>query len=911
MTALLSRRRPAVAPRRPAVMPFQSGAPFVPFREQDREQAISHRFEEQVRLHEGRLAVKSGDEVLTYGALNRFANRIARAIVARRGAGSEPVLLLMDKEPAVFAAIFGALKAAKFYVPLSPTYPEARNAFIAQDSEARLIVTDEKNVAAARQLAGGSLDVLNVSDVDPDGDGSDLGLAISPDDFAYILYTSGSTGQPKGVVEKHRNVLQNARRVTNDHRLTVEDRLSCVASVAFSSSLKDIYGALLNGAALFPLDLEREGPAALADFLSRERITFFNVVVTVFRHFVAGLEPVRRFPHLRVVRLGSEAVTRKDVELFREHFAPPCVLANGYGATETGTSRLNVVNHDTELQGNTLPIGYAVDGSEILLLDQDGNAVGFNRVGEIAVKSAYLSPGYWKRPELTSAVFLPDPDGGERRIYRTGDLGLMAEDGCLVYAGRKDFQVKVRGHRVEIAEIEMALTDSPGVKEAAVVKRADLPEERSLVAYLVAREGTAPPPVNELRTFLKGRLAESAVPSAFVFLDVLPVTATGKLDRKALPAPPPERPALDVPYSAPQGETQLKLVQIWEDLLKIRPVGVRDNFFDLGGNSLLAAQLFLQVSRVFGKDISPAVLFEGPTVEQLAQRVERHKGPERPCLVPIQPAGGRPPFFCVHGIGGEVIEFARVSRHLGTEQPFYGFQCRGVWNHDEPRRTIEEMATGYIEELVRFQPEGPYYLGGFSCGAAVAYEMAQQLRAQGREVALLALIDQRRPNLDPDFAWSREGILNFLRNFHAWFREDFLKSGVRDLLMRARLKAGVFKRYLASLVGLRPKGQPHAGDIFDLEQIPAIYRNLLETNYHALRNYVPRPYPGRTVLLQASAQPLFRWNETCLGWNKLLTGPVEVKIVTGGHNSIMAEPRVGGLAGALAESLEQARVSET
>src|SRR5262249_8771620 len=236
---------------------------------------------------------------------------------------------------------------------------------------------------------------------------------------------------------------------------------------------------------------------------------------------------------------------------------------------------------------------------------------------------------------------------------------------------------------------------------------------------------------------------------------------------------------------------EARLAQMWEELLKVQPVGVRDNFFDLGGNSLLAAQLFLQVGRTFGKELPLSVLFEEGTVEHLARLIKEDlAGGEKPCLVAIHPRGGKPPFYCVHGVGGEVLSFEKLAKHLGPDQPFFGFQSRGLGSSAEPRHSVEEMAAAYVEELLQFQPEGPYRLGGYSCGAAIAYEMAQRLRADGHEVALLVLIDQRRPNLDSSFAWTRAGVTNFFRNVVPWFREDFLKSGWGNLLSRVRVKAG-------------------------------------------------------------------------------------------------------------------------
>jgi amino acid adenylation domain-containing protein len=890
---------------------LRAGKHFRPFTAEELEQAISDRFEQQVRLGPDRLAVKTTTHELSYAALNRFANRLARAILAVTSSDPEPVLLLLDKDAPLIAAMLGVLKAGKFYVPMAPSNPEARNALIAVDSRARLILTDAKNVAAARRIAGDSLRVLLVEEVELPRDDSDLGLAISADDYAYIIYTSGSTGQPKGVVDTHRNLMQNIRRYTNSHYLSADDRLICVNSCAFSNSLKDVYGALLNGASFFPFDVEREGLVPLAEFMSREGITVLNAVATVFRHFANDVSARDGFPRIRFVRVGSEAVTKKDVELLRQHFAPSCVLVNGYGTTETGTVRVNFVDRDTEMTDSVVPIGYAVDGTDVLLIDEKGVEVGPGRVGQIAVRSAYMSPGYWHRPDLTAAVYRRDPDGGNRRIYLTGDLAMIRPDGCLVYAGRKDFQVKIRGNRIEVAEIELALLDSPKVKEVVVVQRSDLVEDRSLVAYVVAKEGLATPPTaSELRDHLKGRLPDYFIPSAFVLLEALPQTSTGKLDRNALP-PPTERRDQAVPFTPARTVLEAQLAEMWKGLLKVNRVGVRDNFFDLGGHSLLAAQLFAQISRVFGKTFPLTALLEAGTIEQLATLIEREDvALERPCLIPIQPRGAKPPFFCVHGVGGEVLSYERLVRHLDPDQPFYAFQAKGLYTEEEPHARIEDMAAHYLDELVRFQPAGPYYLGGYSLGGLIAYEMAQQLRQQGREVALVVIIDQRRIPLDGRGPRSVAAFAQLVANVPQWLREDLLRTPPREMLVRVKVKLGTLKRQLANWFRFSGKEpQANVADLFDLSRVPERHSRFLQILYRAGYAYNPQPYTGRVVLLRATAQPLFRLQSPQMGWEHLVQGGLEIQRIPGTHFSVMTEPNVRVLASKLRELLNRVRPS--
>jgi amino acid adenylation domain-containing protein len=888
---------------------LRPAACFVPISQEELEQAVSRRFEQQVRLHPNRPAIRAQGRAFTYAELNSVANRLARAIQARVGTESEPVLLLLDKGPALFAAMLAVLKAAKFYVPLSPAYPAARNALIADDSRARLIVTDAAHIESARAFAARA-EVINTDELAPDLDDSDLDVAVGPDDYAYIIYTSGSTGRPKGVVDTHRNLLQNIRRYTNSHFLSADDRLVCANSCAFSNSLKDIYGALLNGGCLFPVDITRDGLACLTEVLIRDRISVLNVVATVFRNLVASLRPEDAFPACRIVRVGSEAVTRKDVDLFKRHFPRSCVLVNGYGTTETGTVRVNFVDHDTEVRDSTLPIGYAVDGTDVLLLDEAGRAIAeCERIGQIAVRSAYLSPGYWKRPDLTAAAFQHDPAGSHRRIYLTGDLGLLRPDGCLVYAGRRDFQVKVRGNRIEVAEIEMALMDSPLVKGAVVMARDDQPEDRALVAYVVPRPGLpALPSAHELRVFLKGRLPDCAIPATYVLLDELPRTPTGKVDRRALPAPSADRPGQNATFIAPRDATESRLAEMWEQLLSVRPIGAQDNFFDLGGNSLLAAVLQVRISKMFGKQLPLSMMFGEGTIEHLARLLRGNEvKPRQTSLVAIQPQGSRPAFFCVHGIGGEVLSFNLLARHLGPDQPFFGFDAPALVGTETPEVQVEALAKRYLEELLTVQPRGPYYLGGYSFGGAVAYEMAQRLRAIGHQVALLALIDQRRPNLDPAITLDGQHFRAYLKNLARWIRHEVWRYRPRQIASRL---GGIAARVVrASCRRLRIPGigpeTPRVDGFLASAGVPESYRCLLAARLAALRQYVPHAYEGPAILLRAQIQPICRWQDADMGWGRLV-GNLTVKEVPGAHDSILTDPHVQALAAELRMALNRA-----
>jgi amino acid adenylation domain-containing protein len=593
---------------------------FIVFTRDEIEQSISKRFEHQVCRYPNRLAVKTKSCQLTYAALNHTANRLAHAILAQRDQEVEPIAVLSDHGAPVITGALGTLKAAKIYVPLEPSYPNARLTYMLEDLQVGLIVTDNKYLSRAKVLAQNTLQLLNLNELDPGLSAENPDISISPDTLAWILYTSGSTGQPKGVVQNHRNTLNEIRRHTNAFHICVDDRLTFLAPYSVIGGVREILLPLLNGATLHPLNLREEGLAKLATWLIQEEVTVSRFTTTVFRNFIGTLADEETIPRLRLIYVGGEPVTKRDIEQYKKHLSPESIFVNVFGSTETGIFRHYFIDKDRQITDNNVPVGYAVEDMEVLLLSESGQEVGCQQIGEIAVKGRFLSPGYWGRPGLTQATFLPDPDGGDDRIYRTGDLGCMQPGGCLVHLGRKDFQVKIRGHRVEVEEIERILLETNMVKEAVVMARQDPSGSKHLVAFLVPN-GQPAPTVPTLRRVLAETLPDSMIPSAFVMLDAMPLTPNGKVDRQALSVPDQARPALESTFVAPRTPVEKVLTEIWAEVLGLEHVGIQDNFFELGGHSLLATQVMSRLRGAFQVELPLRSLFEAPTVANLAEHV--------------------------------------------------------------------------------------------------------------------------------------------------------------------------------------------------------------------------------------------------------------------------------------------------
>jgi amino acid adenylation domain-containing protein len=670
---------PDTSPSGPASLEPSAGPGRLPRTvPEEREPSIPDRFERQARLHPERLAVADAAEALTYRQLNGLANRIAHAILALRGAGAEPVALLIGGGVPVVAAMLGVLKTGKFYVAVDPAQPAPRTAAILAECRPALLIADGERREQAEALRPGRVPVLDLAALEPGLSEEDPGLDVSASALAYVVYTSGSTGRPKGVMQDHRYVLHLTRVYTEGGGIGAADRLALLYSPSFAGAVRDIHCALLNGAALLRFDVKREGLARLAGWLRRERITVFFAVASTFRHFCRLLGPEDRFPAVRLVELGSETVRAGDVHLFRRHFGGGCRLVVNLGGSEISPVCQLPVDASTQLEGGTVPAGYAAEGVELLLWDEAGRPVAAGAAGELVVRSRWLARGYWGRPELTAAAFLPDPEGGDRRLFRTGDLGRLLPDGCLLHLGRRDLQVKIRGYRVEPAEVEAFFTSTGLVAEAAVTAWPDATGEQNLAAWLVPAHPDAPPTTGELRALAAAALPDYMVPSSLVLLDALPVTAGGKLDRGALPDPrqPAEQP--DAAREAPETPVERRLHEIWSALLGRQRIGRHESFFDLGGHSLLALQVVARIAAELRVTLPLGCLFERPTLARLAEAVERARAVEADELLAPVPRGADVPLslaqqrlWVLAGMDepGESFTLVRAFRLEGTLDP--------------------------------------------------------------------------------------------------------------------------------------------------------------------------------------------------------------------------------------------------
>ena len=591
-------------------------AEFTPFTHSDLEQSIPARFERQVQRYPDKLAVKTRSQSVSYSELNQSANRLAASLHRLLADSEAPVAVMFEQGVSQITAILAVLKAGRIYVSLDPSDPQERIDYMLRDSGSALILADNENYPLAS--ACGSIDrkVLNTGSMEG-MEYNECAASVEPDSLAYIYYTSGSTGRPKGVYDSHRNVLHNVMRYTNSLRISANDGLVLLQRCTFSGSVSNIFCSLLNGATLYPVDLQREGVDGLADLLIHEPITIYHSVPAVFRQLMARSQS---FPGLRVVRLEGDQSSMQHVHLFQKYFGRRCILVNGLGATEAGLVRSFTIHHDTVLTGAVVPVGYATEDMEAFLVDETGAEVPAGETGEIMIRSRYLACGYWRNPERTQAQFRPCPDNPEYRIYRTGDLGRMRADGCLEHLGRRDFQMKVMGRWVAVPEMELALTQIEGVNEAVVSLHRDADESR-LIAYLVPSMPDSLPAAGVIARDLAKRLPGHVLPSGYVMLKALPLDASGKVDRNTLPLPPNCPTESDQPYVAPGNDVEEDIAAIWCEVLGISRVGIHDDFVCLGGDSLQAMGIVNRINAKFHADLSFHAILEYSTVAGLARAV--------------------------------------------------------------------------------------------------------------------------------------------------------------------------------------------------------------------------------------------------------------------------------------------------
>ena len=842
-------------------------------------------FEAQVECTPAATALVFGNQRLSYVELNERANRLAHYLRELGVAAEDRVGILMERSPVMVVSLLGVLKAGCCYVPLDPQYPRERLEFMQADAGVCVLLTTEGLAEICGVEQSEQLRVVYVEGVEQEACSENLNVAVSEQQLAYLIYTSGSTGVPKGVAITHGSAETFIHWASETFNQQVLTGVLFSTSICFDLSIFEIFVTLSNGGKV----ILAENALQLPELAAASQVTLINTVPSA----MAELVRMRAIPEsVRVVNLAGETLSK---ELVTEIYATTAVktVYNLYGPSEDTTYSTFTATR----KGEPVTIGRPIANTRAYVLDANRQCVPIGVVGELYIAGDGLARGYLKRPELTAEKFVANPFSTTpgARLYRTGDLVRYQREGELEYLGRLDQQVKVRGFRIELGEIEAVLSSHPEITESVVLVQQDKHGEKRLVAYIVS----ANKPEGKLRDYLRERLPEYMVPQAFVPLPKLPLTPNGKVDRRALQAVEIEVESL----IEPRDVVELQLAHIWEEVLDVKHVGVRDDFFSLGGHSLLAVRLMARIQANFGQHLPLASLFQGPTVEKLASllREQAHEQ-EAPALVNIQPRGDGLPFFCVHPVGGNVLCYQALSNYLGFERPFYGLQARGLDENQVPHTRIEDMAAFYIEAIRGVQADGPYLLGGWSMGGIIAFEMAQQLGAQGQRVSLLALMDAKPMNSVEDAAaWDEITLLiNFAHDLG--LSVDGLNLSTDELakLDSEELLSSVLQRAIEAGIVPEDIQLAHARKLFELFRL----------NVQAMQSYRPQASSQRVTLLKAEEQGTVETPDETMGWGALTSGEVETHTVPGSHFTIVREPYVRSLAEHLADCINRCFASK-
>lgn len=866
-------------------------------------------FEKQARLRPDTAAAVFEGQTLTYRELNARANRLAHYL---QGLGVKPESLVgicLERSLDMAVALLAVLKSGGAYVPLDPDHPRERLDFVVNDSHPIVVLTTAE--LADRVPSGDARSVRLDADANRilHQSEEDLPCETDLDSAVYVIYTSGSTGSPKGAVNVHRGPCNRLLWELRYYEIGPSDRVLFKTPLSFDPSFMEFFRPLVCGGRLVIARPDGHGdPAYLAELIARERITMAAFVPSLLRAFVEEEQIAQGCDSLRWMTSGGEALTRELLELALQRFDAD--FYNVYGPTETSIA-VTCWKCRCDYGHGTIPIGRPIANVKLYIVDDSGNPVPIGVPGELCVGGVAVGRGYLNRPELTAERFIPDPfsDVSGARLYKTGDLCRYLPDGNVEFLGRRDHQVKIRGYRVELGEIESALREHPAVKQASVVLRENRPGECQLVAYFVREEDQALER-GQLRAYLISKVPRYMLPAAYIPLESLPLTSSGKVDRRALPTLDDVQPDVATVYVAPRNELESQLAGIWADVLSVEKIGIQDNFFDVGGHSLLATQAISRINRELHVHIPLRDLFESPTIEDLTERifaaghsaaedrlplsydqdaawlieqVQEGKSPiapsstdrnvgRRQSLVRLRSGGSESPLFCIHGLGGDVTAFVPLARLLAEQRSVFALQAQGLDQGQQPHDRIEDMAAFYSDEIRETRSHGPYLLAGWSMGGIVALEVAHQLTAAGEPVDVVAMFDTHLSSTGREVEEADDAAVM------RWIAPQFgvPRSDIRGLPVEKQWELVAERAKLAEGIGV------------------AQIRRLAEAckaHLAASSRYMPKPYDGPVVLFRVGSKqgPVSkRW--------KSLHPQLRVEEVPGDHYSMLREPHVEKLA---------------
>jgi len=843
-----------------------------------------------------RTAITFGDQIISYKQLDQQANQLARILIAGGVQKGDNIGFSVDRSIEMVISLLAIMKTGAVYIPLDPQFPLDRINYMLEDSKATMLLVSEKYKGRYKSAAKEIILEEAYKTLDK-YESTDPAIKVGGDDLIYILYTSGSTGNPKGVQIMHHNLVNFLLSMQQAPGVTVGDKLLAVTTISFDIAELELFLPLVSGAEIVLASAaDAKDGRILLDIIKKERITVMQATPYTWRILLeAGWDektPIK-------VLCGGEALPQ---ELAEKLLPRASSLWNVYGPTETTV--WSTIKQLTSA-GKPITIGRPINNTSVYILDKFMKPLAAGVAGELYIGGDGVAKGYLNRPELTAEKFLDDPftDMPGAKMYRTGDLGKFWANGEIECLGRIDAQVKIRGFRIETGEIEFQLSHEKDIKEGVVIARPDQNGVDKLVAFIVADQdaGALNNPSAQISSWkdsLKKSLPDYMVPDNFILVPEMPLTPNGKVDRKALAkngAIVTDEPHI---YVTPRTDMEKLLASIWAEYLGVKKIGVHDNFFELGGHSLIAVKVMGRIERETGTRLPLATLFEAPTVEKLAQCFAPGKSITWDSLVPIKPKGNKMPLYMVHGAGLNVLLFNTLAANMSPDQPVYGLQAKGLDGIDEPLDKIEDIAAHYIAAIMEQNPNGPYALAGYSFGGIIAFEMARQLEALGKDVKMLAMFDTyayRSPHYDPPVVKFYKRTRFFTKRLFYTFA---FSNGVKYQLKEKT--TNVKRRFIRLWWNFKyGKNQTQAG-IFG-------YSNKVDVmNEYAEKHYQLKPYNITVEVFRAENRTFYMDDFEYLGWKPYALKGVNIHPIPGEHNTIFKAPNDKVFASILQKCLDKA-----
>lgn len=862
---------------------------YVPLGRDTTETSIVAAVAAQVAARPDAVAVRAGDEQLTYAELDEQANQVASTLVGRIARGT-PVAFLTPHDHTAVVALLAIMRAGGAAVPLDPLQPPEAQKAILEQSGSPLVVTASAKRSAAEATGA---ELLVVDDLSSPAAGA---LAtIDPDDLATILYTSGSTGEPKGVVATHRCEVHSSWTMADTMLWTPADEVGIVMPLSYRFAIEFTMCALITGGTACFYDLRTAGFPGLPGWVAGSQITILPLVPTILRGLASG--PAERpFPTVRSVMISGERAEVSDVEAARRIFAADAIVVHAFASTEAQLAAMHFLAHDDAVQA-PVPVGRSAPDKVLSIVDADDQALAAGEVGEVVVRSRYLTEGYWRRDDLTDVVYTrAEADG--TRSYRTGDLGSLDADGVLTVVGRGDDMVKVRGHRVELGEVEAVLTDLDAVESAVVVQQDD--GSGALAAHVVLAEGRGQTTTADLRHALEQTLPAFKVPSVIVLLGQLPTLPNGKVDRRALPVVDlraGRARALPDDDAPPADELEKELVRIFEMVLEVTPITVEDDFFAISDSSLDAASIVVAIEEALGTELPVSALLRASTVRALAEEVRAVEASDGTAadagLVRVSDSTSGPRLLLCPDLSGSPFRFHPLVEALGPDVQVLGFESPLFSGPGHDVRTIEGLAAHNIAAAIEADPDGPYHLAGWSVGGFVAFEMARQLRAAGRPVGALVIVDAG-PHL---VSTSYPPLSRQRRRSRRTPRPVAPTADVRRDGSLLRTANRVLPRSVVDELVWRSDLRRH-GQVRPDRRLPFVWRS----NWRATRSYRFEHYDGDVDFVTSRPRGD---DDPTLGLDAHVGGDVVLHHVVGEHELLVADPLVDGVAEAIQQALDR------